>query len=61
MHIANTVCRYIRWAQQSYTNGTKELIPLVERCADQFINDPVYKDDDRYIKVWIHYVSLVFF
>eukprot|EP00026_Physarum_polycephalum_P000613 Phypoly_transcript_00614.p1 GENE.Phypoly_transcript_00614~~Phypoly_transcript_00614.p1 ORF type:complete len:1365 (+),score=324.67 Phypoly_transcript_00614:110-4204(+) len=54
----DTWIRYIRWVQQSYPNGAPELIPLVERCADQFIKNPMYKNDQRYIKVWMHYAHL---
>jgi Mad3/BUB1 homology region 1 len=51
-----TCCRYIRWAQQVYTD-TRELIPLIERCADKFMQIEEYKNDTRYVKVWMHYVS----
>ena len=52
-------CRFIRWTQETYASGghQAELIPLLERCMRELQALPQYKDDVRYLRVWIQYVS----
>ncbi|XP_052789856.1 mitotic checkpoint serine/threonine-protein kinase BUB1-like isoform X2 [Mya arenaria] len=47
--------KYILWAEQTFPKGGSEsvLTKLLERCARQFNTDERYKNDERYIYVWM--------
>ena len=50
--------RYINWVREAYPQGhTTEsgLITLVERCTRHFLSYPQYKDDPRYLRLFILY------
>ena len=50
--------RYINWVRESYPQGhTTEsgLITLIERCTRHFLSYPQYKDDPRYLRLFILY------
>ena len=51
--------RFIKWTQDTFASGghQAELIPLLERCTRELQDLPQYKDDPRYLRVWIQYVS----
>lgn len=50
--------RYILWAEQMFPKGGPDsvLTKLLERCASQFNTDERYKNDERYIFVWMKMV-----
>ncbi|CAN6627835.1 spindle assembly checkpoint component Mad3p [Trichomonascus vanleenenianus] len=51
---------YIRWVNDKFPQGhTAEsgLIPLLERCTSQFRDTSYYKNDPRYLRVWMTYVK----
>ncbi|EFA84583.1 putative protein serine/threonine kinase [Heterostelium album PN500] len=52
--------RYVRWVQQSFIGGNmkKELIVLLERCTSMFVNNEKYRNDQRYMKLWIIYADM---
>lgn len=54
--------RYIRWTLDTYpsTSATKEsqLLPLLERATKAFLEDDQYKNDARYLKIWLTYIRL---
>jgi hypothetical protein len=51
-------CRYIKWTKETFSAGghKSELLPLLERCTREFHQDARYKNDIRYLRVWIQYV-----
>ncbi|KAG5438055.1 hypothetical protein PCANB_000402 [Pneumocystis canis] len=54
--------KYIKWTNETYPHGQSAesgLVPLLERCIRQFMGVPHYKDDPRYLKVWIQYVKYI--
>lgn len=51
--------KYIKWMQDRFPNGSKELLPLFERCTREFSKNPAYKNDERYIKIWIGYADML--
>ena len=53
--------KYIRWWQDRCVAGgpVQQLLPVLERCAFAFKEDPRYTDDARYLRVWISYADLV--
>ena len=60
-HKADTVpaIRFIKWTQDTFKSGghKAELFPLLERCTRELQADDRYKNDIRYLRVWIQYVS----
>lgn len=54
--------RYVKWALSAYTSAqaTKEsqLLPLLERATKAFLTAAHYKNDPRYLKLWLHYIRL---
>jgi checkpoint serine/threonine-protein kinase len=52
---------YIKWAQQHATSDKLQghIVPLLQRCTAAFQKDVRYKDDPRYLRVWIKYIDTV--
>ncbi|KAJ1983472.1 protein kinase [Dimargaris verticillata] len=52
--------RYVRWTLENYPQGhnsMSQLVPLLERTLHQFQDDERYKNDPRYLKLWLVYVE----
>lgn len=51
-------CRFIKWTQDTFKSGghRAEVLPLLERCTRELQYNAQYKDDVRYLRVWIQYV-----
>ncbi|CCU76158.1 mitotic spindle checkpoint component mad3 [Blumeria hordei DH14] len=53
--------RYVRWAMETYPSvqatPSSQLLPLIERATKTFISYPQYKNDTRYLKLWIYYIQ----
>lgn len=50
--------RYIVWTSENFPKGGRDLGNLLERCMTTFKDQERYKNDERYAKVWLRYVSL---
>ena len=56
--------RFIKWAEQTFHSGGREteILPLLERCTRELREAPEnfekYKDDPRYLRVWVKYADL---
>jgi checkpoint serine/threonine-protein kinase len=52
--------RYVRWTLDAYPSAQatpqSQLNTLLERATKAFISAPQYKDDPRYLKLWMHYI-----
>ena len=52
--------RYVRWTLDAYPSAQatpqSQLHTLLERATKAFISSPQYKNDPRYLKMWIHYI-----
>lgn len=52
--------RYVKWTLETYPSAqstpSSQLLPLLERATKAFIKDDQYKNDPRYLKLWLHYV-----
>lgn len=42
---------------ENFPKGGKDLGSLLERCMTTFKDEERYKNDERYAKVWLRYVS----
>jgi checkpoint serine/threonine-protein kinase len=52
--------RYVRWTLDAYPSAQataqSQLHTLLERATKAFIGSPQYKNDPRYLKLWLHYI-----
>ncbi|POS85760.1 hypothetical protein EPUL_002183 [Erysiphe pulchra] len=55
--------RYIRWTLDAYPSAqataSSKLLLLLERATKAFINSAQYKNDPRYLKIWILYIKTI--
>ena len=54
--------RYVKWTLNAYPSAqaTAEsgLLPLLERATKSFLSSTHYKNDPRYLRLWLHYIRL---
>ncbi|KAL4922831.1 Mad3/BUB1 homology region 1-domain-containing protein [Aspergillus aurantiobrunneus] len=54
--------RYVKWALNAYPSAQATadsgLLPLLERAVKSFLSSPHYKNDPRYLRLWLHYIRL---
>ena len=52
--------RYVKWTINAYPSAQatpeSQLRPLLERATKAFQNVPTYKNDPRYLKLWLNYI-----
>ena len=51
--------RFIKWTEQMFTSGGREteVLPLLERCTRELQEVPRYRDDVRYLRIWVKYAD----
>ncbi|KAF7195099.1 Checkpoint serine/threonine-protein kinase BUB1, partial [Pseudocercospora fuligena] len=54
--------RYVKWTLETYPSAQatpqSRLLPLLERATKTFQSSKDYKNDPRYLKLWLHYIRL---
>ncbi|KIX97178.1 uncharacterized protein Z520_07292 [Fonsecaea multimorphosa CBS 102226] len=54
--------RYVKWTLNAYPSAQatpqSQLLPLLERATKTFLTSTHYKNDPRYLKLWLHYIRL---
>lgn len=54
--------RYVRWTLDAYPSAQATadsgLAPLLERATRAFVGSAQYRNDPRYLKLWLHHVQL---
>ena len=54
--------RYVKWTLNAYPSAqaTAEsgLLPLLERATKTFLSSTHYRNDPRYLRLWMHYIRL---
>lgn len=52
--------RYVKWTLDAYPSAQStpqsQLLPLLERATKTFLASPEYRNDPRYLKLWLHYI-----
>lgn len=52
--------RYVKWTLDTYPSAqstpSSRLLPLLERATKAFLPTANYKNDPRYLKIWLHYI-----
>ncbi|KXX73967.1 Checkpoint serine/threonine-protein kinase BUB1 [Madurella mycetomatis] len=53
--------RYVRWTLDAYPSAQatpqSQLHTLLERATKTFVNSAQYKNDPRYLKMWLYYIN----
>ena len=49
--------RYILWTEENVPKGGRDIGTLLERCIKEFQDVAKYENDERYLNVWLKYVS----
>lgn len=54
--------RYVKWTLDAYPSAQNtpqsQLCPLLERATKAFQSSTHYRNDPRYLKLWLHYIRL---
>ena len=54
--------RYVKWTLDAYPSAQatpqSQLLPLLERATKAFLTSSHYKNDPRYLRLWLHYILL---
>lgn len=54
--------RYVKWTLNAYPSAQatpeSQLRPLLEQATKTFQSNANYKNDPRYLKIWLHYIRL---
>jgi checkpoint serine/threonine-protein kinase len=52
--------RYVKWTLDAYPSAqatpSSQLLPLLERATKAFLTSTQYKNDPRYLKIWLSYI-----
>jgi checkpoint serine/threonine-protein kinase len=52
--------RYVKWTLDAYPSAQatpqSQLLPLLERATKAFLSSTHYKNDPRYLKLWLQYI-----
>lgn len=52
--------RYVNWTVETFPSGNSHdsgLVHLLERVTREFLHEEQYKNDPRYLKLWIQYIQ----
>ena len=55
-------CQYVGWIMYNYPSGSSSesgLITVLEEATRTSSDEPVYKNDKRYVHLWIEYANIV--
>jgi hypothetical protein len=50
-------CSYIKWASDAYPPGSPQLVSALEGVCLAFEKEDRYRDDRRYVYLWVQYAS----
>jgi len=50
--------RYFKWTRDQYPSDSTKAMQILERCTAQLVTISKYKNDNRFIQLWVEYVSV---
>jgi checkpoint serine/threonine-protein kinase len=50
---------YIKWIRSEYPSSNDTLLPVLERAVRALLDQDIYKNDPRYLALWIEYADLL--
>lgn len=57
----SNMLQYVKWTLNAYPSAQStpqsQLLPLLERATKAFLTSSEYKNDPRYLKLWLHYIQ----
>lgn len=51
--------QYVTWLAAEFPTGSKQVFEVVERCTREFHDSETYRNDPRYISMWVRYADSV--
>ena len=51
---------YHKWVKQTYPNEKKEKLTILQNATKLFRDSKQYKQDNRYLRLWVLYVSIYY-
>lgn len=48
---------YYEWAKETFPSSNSESLKIVQIATKTFRNNPQYQQDERYLRLWVIYVS----
>jgi len=51
--------RYFKWTRDQYPSNSSKAMQLLERCTAQLVSNPKFKNDLRFVQMWIEYADMV--
>ena len=57
-HDTSLVRSLVKWEREMHTAGSRELLEVLEKVTRELLQHPRYKDDRRYLRMWMLYVRL---
>ncbi|KAF8340360.1 uncharacterized protein EI90DRAFT_3035307 [Cantharellus anzutake] len=55
-------CQYVKWINDNYPSGSSSesgLLPVLEEATRKFCDSPRYKNESKYVHLWMEYANLV--
>jgi len=55
----NSWLKYIKWARANFPTNSSKTLEILELCTNSLKNVDAYRNDPRYVKVWIEYADML--
>lgn len=49
---------FVKWMNEMYPKGSPDIAKVLESACRRFVNSPQYRDDPRYVRLWVRYADL---
>ena len=51
--------RYFKWTREQYPSNASKAMQVLEQCTSQLTTCSKYKNDIRFVQLWVEYVSII--
>ena len=56
--VLDVYVRYFKWARTEYPSSSTKAMQVLEQCTSQLATTSTFRNDLRFVQLWIEYVSL---